>query len=199
MARIAVGDRVRKTREGLRFGLVHLVVPAAGARVVRGNDREDGRADRNDESDRHGHRRIIAPPRLVQLGQATPDGSRSRVARAAPAESFRKCDSSGIRTFPARFDHNRGTTRTCIDCRGRFGRFGPVGLFRLTPPGAAAGSRIPGRRGNHVATRLAAQAARSGHGKCSKASPTRGPDKSEIESARGKPRSKASTARATAR
>jgi hypothetical protein len=25
---------------------------------------------------------------------------------------------SGIRTFPGRFDDNRGTTRTCIDCRG---------------------------------------------------------------------------------
>ena len=31
-------------------------------------------------------------------------------------------DPSGIRTFPGRFDDNRGATRTCIDCRGVPGR-----------------------------------------------------------------------------
>ena len=40
-------------------------------------------------------------------------------------------DPSGIRTFPARFDANRGTTRTCIDCRGVPGRLGRIGSFHL--------------------------------------------------------------------
>ena len=34
----------------------------------------------------------------------------------------------------------------------RSGRFGPVGSFRVSPPRSAAGTRIPRRRGNHVAT-----------------------------------------------
>src|SRR6185503_532719 len=61
-------------------------------------------------------------------------------------------DPSRIRTFPGRFDDNRGTTRTCIDCRGVPGRFGPVGSFRVRPSHSAPGTRIPERRGNHVAT-----------------------------------------------
>ena len=46
-------------------------------------------------------------------------------------------DPSGIRTFPGRFDDNRGTTRTCIDCRGVPGGPGLSGrsaCARVMPP-----------------------------------------------------------------
>ena len=43
------------------------------------------------------------------------DPSQPRYPTTASAESFRNCDPSGIRTFPGRFDDNRGTTRTCIE------------------------------------------------------------------------------------
>ena len=72
--------------------------------------------------------------------------------RAGRSRRIKNCDPSGIRTFPGRFDANRGTTRTCIDCRGVPGRFGPVGSFRVPPSCSVAGTRIPWRRGNHVAT-----------------------------------------------
>src|SRR5436190_16209273 len=60
------------------------------------------------------------PDRVADLSLvATTNLTLNAVARAlAPAESLRNCDPSGIRTLPGRFDDNRGTTRTCIDCRG---------------------------------------------------------------------------------
>ena len=43
---------------------------------------------------------------------------RSRARAAIGLDSLQCSDPSGIRTFPGRLDHNRGTTRTCILCRG---------------------------------------------------------------------------------
>jgi hypothetical protein len=56
---------------------------------------------------------------------------------------------SGIEPF-------RAASTTPVTRRGLASiveRFGPVGSFRPHPPRSAAGTRLPGRRGNHVATR----------------------------------------------
>jgi hypothetical protein len=43
-------------------------------------------------------------------------------------------DPSGIRTVPGRFDVNRGTTRTCIECEGVSGGSDRWGRSALTRP-----------------------------------------------------------------
>jgi len=75
-----------------------------------------------------------------------------RVGTSGAGDSFRNCDPSGIRTFPVRFDDNRGTTRTCIDCRGVPGRLRPVDSFRVSPLHSIEGTAKPACRGNHVAS-----------------------------------------------
>jgi len=72
-----------------------------------------------------------------------------------PATGQVFCDPNGIRIVWRPFRKNRGATRPCDGFRSDCRRFGPEGSCRRGPPRTAEHRGKVGRRGNHVATKMA--------------------------------------------